>query len=620
VDEMLGGSRAEVPATPGDSLAWRLRRAFTIVLIGIGITALVSAGVFAYVFLRARPDAQRYLDAGGAAGLAHAAMIDEETGVRGYLLSGQREYLAPYLNGEQTLRREEATLISDTGADRGLTHLVIDRRLAEQAWLDQWAMPAVNDQQGSPGSAQLSAFVARGKTLFDGYRVKHGRLIAAVDSRRETAVTREGLAIGVGAALDLLVLVGTAILARRQQQALQGAVVMPVADIVDTMARIRDGDLDARATAGGPQELRVIGSGLAAMTESLADARAASDAHQAQLAEQAARLDRVLTMSREVAGSLNLTYVLRAVGTSTLSLGPFSRVVIWLLDDAETRLNAAYDSTAEGDDDGPPPDIELGRDLVGQAAKYGRTMTRGRDDVFRSSLQPGTPVTGVAVPMVVGARVTGVLKCFLDTPTDLSSMEVEVLETLASQAATAVEAARLHERTEQLSQTDALTRLFNRRRLDADLESECYRANRYGRPLSFLMLDVDHFKRFNDRYGHQRGDEALEMVAKVLSDSMRESDTAYRFGGEELAVLCRETDLEGATEAAERLRAAIERRMAAEGVTTSVGVATVAPEGSSPDELVQAADSALYEAKHGGRNRVAVASSTSASPSPALNP
>src|SRR5581483_5746634 len=236
-----------------------------------------------------------------------------------------------------------------------------------------------------------------------------------------------------------------------------------------------------------------------------------------------------------------------------------------------------------------------------------RTMTRGADNVFRSNTQEGVPIAGVAIPMVVGARVIGVLKCFLDPPAALSPMTTEVLETLASQAATAVEAARLHERTEQLSQTDALTRLFNRRRLDADLEAECYRANRYERPLSFVMLDVDHFKRFNDRFGHQRGDEALEMVAKVIADTARESDTAYRFGGEELAVLCREPDLEGAPELDERLRVAVERRMEAEGVTASFGVAALAPGRTSPRELVEPADRAMYDAKRAGRNRVAVA-------------
>jgi diguanylate cyclase (GGDEF)-like protein len=239
-------------------------------------------------------------------------------------------------------------------------------------------------------------------------------------------------------------------------------------------------------------------------------------------------------------------------------------------------------------------------------------MTRGVDDVFRTSTSPDATVSGVAVPMVVGARVIGVLNSACDPPAELSPMTLEILETLASQAATAVEAARLHERTEELSQTDALTRLFNRRRLDADLEAECYRATRYGRPMSFVMLDVDHFKRFNDRFGHQRGDEALEMVAKVLSDAARESDTVYRFGGEELAVLCRETELDGAAELAERLRAAVERRMKAEGVTASFGVSTIGPAISSAGDLVQAADGALYEAKAAGRNRVAVAGSADA--------
>ena len=591
-------------AAPRDSLAGRLRRAFRVVFVGIAVTALVSAATFAYVLIKARPDTHRYLIAGQAARLAHSAMIDQETGIRGFLLSGQREYLAPYLTGRDALRSQEEVLVQNVGSDRGLARLVIDRRLAEQTWFDQWAAPAVEGHEGRD-PAQLAAFVAQGKTLFDAYRLQHQRLTTAVDERRDVASDREGIALGVGAALDLVVLLATALIARRQSRRLEAAVVAPVDDILDTIGRVRDGDLNARPTPQGPEELREISAGLTDMTGSLAEARASSEARQAELAEQAQRLDRVLTMSREVAGSLNLVYVLRAVAASALSLGPFSRVVIWLLDEAEGRLNGAYDSAA-GDGDGPT-DIELGRDLVGQAAKYGRTVARGSDNVFRTNLHHDIPVSGVAVPMVVGARVTGVLKCFFNAPAELSEMTVEVLETLASQAATAVEAARLHERTEQLSQTDALTRLFNRRRLDTDMQSEVYRAVRYARPLSFIMLDIDHFKRFNDRYGHQRGDEALEMVAKVLADTARESDTAYRFGGEELSVLCRETDIAGATELAERLRAAIERRMEPEGVTASFGVAAVDPEVSSPEELVEAADRALYEAKAAGRNRVAVA-------------
>lgn len=589
-----------------DSLAGRLRRAFSVVLLGIAATALVSAGVFGYVFLRARPEEHRFLRAGQEARLAHSAMVDQETGIRGYLLSGERLYLAPYLTGTRELRTEETRLVRDIGGEQALAHLVIDRRVAEQAWFDQWATPAV---QGQPitDHAQLDAFVAAGKSLFDTYRAKHAVLTAAVDSRRDDAINREGIALGVGAVLELVVLLATALVAQRQSRKLEALVVPPVAELVDVIGRVRDGDLDARASGQGPVELHEIGVGLAEMTEALAEARALSDARAEELAEQAERLNRVLTMSREVAGSLNLTYVLRAVVTSTMTLGPFTKVVVWLLDEADARLNVAYDSSITAGRVGTVEELELGRDLVGQAAKYGRTMTRGVDNVFRTVVNPGMEVTGIAVPMVVGARVIGVLKCFAEPAAAVSPMTIEVLETLASQAGTAVEAARLHERTEQLSQTDALTRLFNRRRLDSDLESECYRAIRYGRPLAFVMLDVDHFKRFNDRFGHQRGDEALEMVAKVVADSARDSDTAYRFGGEELAVLCRETDVQGAAELAERLRAGIERRLKAEGVTASFGVAAVGPGTSSPEELVQAADKALYAAKHAGRNQVAIA-------------
>ncbi|MBV9286024.1 MAG: diguanylate cyclase, partial [Acidimicrobiia bacterium] len=560
MDERQGRAPESIAVSRRDSLAGRLRRAFSVVLLGVGATALVSAAVFGYVFLRARPEEHRYLLAGQEARLAHAAMIDQETGIRGYLLSGERQFLSPYLTGTRELRTEEALLIRRIGGDSQLAHLVIDRRVAEQAWFDQWATPAV---QGQPihDPAQLTVFVAQGKTLFDEYREKDAVLTTAVDARRDDAINREGIVLGVGAALEFVVLLATALVAGRQGRRLEAAVVPPVAELVDVIGRVRDGDLEARASGEGPVELHQIGVGLAEMTQSLAEARALSDAQKEELAEQAERLNRVLTMSREVAGSLNLTYVLRAVVTSTMTLGPFTKVVVWLLDEADARLNVAYDSSITAGRVGTVEELELGRDLVGQAAKYGRTMTRGVDNVFRTVVNPGMDVSGIAVPMVVGARVIGVLKCFAEPPAAVSPMTIEVLETLASQAGTAVEAARLHERTEQLSQTDALTRLFNRRRLDSDLESECYRATRYGRPLTFVMLDVDHFKRFNDRFGHQRGDEALEMVAKVVADSARDSDTAYRFGGEELAVLCRETDVQGAAELAERLRAGIERRL-----------------------------------------------------------
>jgi diguanylate cyclase (GGDEF)-like protein len=182
---------------------------------------------------------------------------------------------------------------------------------------------------------------------------------------------------------------------------------------------------------------------------------------------------------------------------------------------------------------------------------------------------------------------------------------------LATHAATAIESARLHEVIEERSQMDALTQLFNRRRLDEDLEAECKRCARYGRPLAFVMLDIDHFKAFNDSHGHPQADTALQEVANVIAGCVRTTDTAYRYGGEEFCILLRETSAEEGVHFAERLRQRIEKRFAsgaAAGITASFGVADFSPETPSPRTLVEAADAAMYESKQAGRNRVVISS------------
>ena len=164
---------------------------------------------------------------------------------------------------------------------------------------------------------------------------------------------------------------------------------------------------------------------------------------------------------------------------------------------------------------------------------------------------------------------------------------------------------------ERLSNTDALTQLANRRRFSETLEQELARARRYKRPLSLVMLDVDHFKRLNDSYGHQAGDDVLKSIAGLLPTTLRAQDMVARFGGEEFAIVLPETPVQQARAVAERLRSAIESRTFRcqghdIGVTASFGVAdTRAGELGSPQQLIGAADRALYTAKTCGRNRVA---------------
>ncbi len=158
---------------------------------------------------------------------------------------------------------------------------------------------------------------------------------------------------------------------------------------------------------------------------------------------------------------------------------------------------------------------------------------------------------------------------------------------------------------------DALTGLYNRRYLDETLEREISRARREGAPLSLVMLDIDHFKRVNDTYGHQLGDKALRMLARTLQEDIRAEDVACRYGGEEFLILLPNMPLEAALSKAEAWRCAVEAALLehdgrAIGLTISLGVAAYPEHGRTPDELTRNADLALYRAKREGRNQLAV--------------
>ncbi len=173
------------------------------------------------------------------------------------------------------------------------------------------------------------------------------------------------------------------------------------------------------------------------------------------------------------------------------------------------------------------------------------------------------------------------------------------------------ELSEANERLERLAVTDGLTGVFNHRRFQESLAQEILRANRTEQPLSVLMLDVDHFKKFNDSFGHPAGDELLRKLASTMAAELRATDLLARYGGEEFAVLLPDTGKDMAAQAAERLRVAVEQNLRSDvpggSVTISAGVATWKVDGTTGQELLTAADRALYQAKHRGRNRVAIA-------------
>ena len=170
-----------------------------------------------------------------------------------------------------------------------------------------------------------------------------------------------------------------------------------------------------------------------------------------------------------------------------------------------------------------------------------------------------------------------------------------------------------HSRTRRLASTDGLTDLYNHRSFHARLAQEVDRANRYGRSLSLLMIDVDRFKTYNDTCGHPQGDMVLRELAGLLKMVSRTSDTVARYGGEEFALILPETDRASAQTVGNRLREEVERHefpgdeiLPGGTLTVSIGVATHTPKGTK-DVLLKAADTALYEAKRAGRNCVCVA-------------
>ncbi len=219
----------------------------------------------------------------------------------------------------------------------------------------------------------------------------------------------------------------------------------------------------------------------------------------------------------------------------------------------------------------------------------------------------------IAVPLMNQKGLVGVLAVAGGKESsEWGAMDEDILFTLAVHATTSIENARLHALSARLAVTDALTGIGNHREFQRRLEEEMVRSKRYGREFSLLMADIDHFKGFNDSYGHPVGDEVLRGVAEITRGVLRTTDFAARYGGEEFGVILPETGTQGAVEVAERIRREVlERTFNGPGsarlvVTVSIGVATFPLHAHSRHSLVEAADRALYCAKDQGRNRVCV--------------
>jgi diguanylate cyclase (GGDEF)-like protein len=287
---------------------------------------------------------------------------------------------------------------------------------------------------------------------------------------------------------------------------------------------------------------------------------------------------------------------------------------IFLLDD---MLSSLMLSTCSG----LPKNITLplffkfGEDIFGKALEIEQTIYV--PDISVSSefrFFNGEPKTGsfIVVPILLRKNhPIGVFSLHRNKTNGFCREERYFFKKIAAEIAKVLDKSLLFQHTKELSITDDLTGLYNRRYFNQRFEREVQRAKRYRRPLSILMVDIDYFKNYNDINGHLLGDDVLKKVAYLIETNLRKADIVARYGGEEFVILLPEIDKPHADQVAEKLRRAVELRhfpkeqyQPNKNLTISLGLATLPDDSTNSRELIEFADRALYRAKHEGRNRV----------------
>ena len=286
-----------------------------------------------------------------------------------------------------------------------------------------------------------------------------------------------------------------------------------------------------------------------------------------------------------------------------------------LLDETENRLmmTAARGIPAAVSEVAP---ISMGQGIAGAVMRANRPLVATVDEVGQTSLPERRYKTKsfISYPIAIGKRRFGVLNLADKIGGGVYDIrDLSIIDLVAPQIALALERAEWQQRANQfqlMSITDPLTGLHNRRYLEARLAEELSRSKRYNYPMSFMMIDIDDFKLYNDLNGHQAGDRALEITAQCLHAALRKADVASRYGGEEFSILLPQTSLEEAGVIADRIRRKMMMTKFPHGdsqpsgmVTASIGLSTFSPALNSVEAIVRAADRALYHAKSHGKNR-----------------
>ncbi|MBN2435440.1 MAG: sensor domain-containing diguanylate cyclase [Spirochaetes bacterium] len=331
------------------------------------------------------------------------------------------------------------------------------------------------------------------------------------------------------------------------------------------------------------------------------------------LKEYTLKLSTLIDVNSLVVSSLDKETVLKTILEQTKILMSCSEASVLLVDHNKRSLYFALFSETNNAEPLAAIRIKRGEGIAGKVWQTGEpviTSEKGYDNrVSRKVDQKLDSKTHslIAVPLTVKGEIIGVMEAINKNDTGAFTRDdLEIFQILSNQAAIAIYNADLYE----MATRDGMTKLYIRRYFDTRLAEEFARSSRYNRDIALIMFDIDHFKSFNDNYGHQLGDKVLIKTAEIIQNFCRACDIPSRFGGEEFSVILPETGIQGAENLAERIRAGVESETIYDNnqkikLTISAGIATRQTSGSvSAKKLVSNADKALYMSKQNGRNMV----------------
>jgi diguanylate cyclase (GGDEF)-like protein len=326
------------------------------------------------------------------------------------------------------------------------------------------------------------------------------------------------------------------------------------------------------------------------------------------------QLEAINAIARQATAVLERDELLRKVCSLILQSFPVDHVALTLREGDKLVVYAHEGKLT--------PAMPIGETMSVNDGLSGRALASGKAVVVRdvaadTDYLPGFTETRseMVLPLISFGEKLGALVLESVQPDAFQAADVQPLESVADIVATAIQNANYFEKVKALAYVDGLTGVYNRRFFEQRIAEELERADRYKNTLSVLMVDIDHFKKLNDEFGHLLGDEVLRQVSAIFTAQLRKADLVCRYGGEEFAILVPETSGENAMGVADKLRRMVETHPfpgVPRPVTISLGVAEFPAQGTTRDEVVKAADTALYASKQAGRNRVTAATAVPA--------